>query len=331
MKALVLGAAGFLGANLVRVMVARGITPTCGRRPRTNVLTLRGLGVPYAMTDLESPEELRAAMTGHDVVFHLAGHYPKFSFDREGAIGTGLRQLEHVLDAAATTGVKRVIHVSSTATVAAVPGRASTEDDVFDAPPGFGTYHDLKWLLEARAREERRVDVVIACPGACIGPWDLRVGTSALLVALARGMDPKHPDGIVSIVDPEDVARGLLALAEAERPPPRLLLSGGSHALHALLDALALRYKVAPPSAPLSAAEATALADHAEHRAASAGGRPELSREIVDLVVHGAHLDASRSLPLVGAYTSLATTLDRFDAWAQRMRLVPRPLELEPT
>lgn len=331
MNALVLGAAGFLGANLVRVMVARGLTPTCGRRPRTNVLTLRGLGVPFAMTDLDSPDELRAAMTGRDVVFHLAGHYPKFSFDREGALALGLRQLGNVLDAAAATGVKRVIYVSSTATVAPAPGRASTEADVFDAPPGFGTYHDLKWLLEARALEETRCEVVVACPGACIGPWDLRVGTSALLVALARGMDPQHPDGVVSIVDPEDVARGLLALAEAERPPKRLLLSGGSHALHALLDALALRYRVAPPSPPLSAAAAVALADASEHEAATKGGRPALSREIVDLVVHGVNLDSSASLPLLGAYTSLAVTLDRFDAWAQKMRLVPRPLVLEPT
>ncbi len=331
MNALVLGSAGFLGANLVRALVAKGITPTCGRRPRTNVLTLRGLKVPFAMTDLDSPEELRAAMTGHDVVFHLAGHYPKFSFDRQGAIRLGLRQLENVLDAAAATGVKRVIYVSSTATVAPAAGRASNEGDVFDAPPGFGTYHDLKWLLEARALNESRTEVLVACPAACIGAWDLRVGTSALLVALARGMDPKHPDGIVSIVDPEDVARGLIALAEVERPPKRVLLSGGSHALHALLDAVALRYKVAPPSAPISAADAIALADASEHRAATEGGRPELSREIVDLVIHGVNLDASASLALIDAYTPLSVTLDRFDAWAQRMRLVPRPLVLEPT
>ena len=41
---LVLGAGGFLGLNTVRACLDAGITPRCGRRPRGNVLGLRGLG-----------------------------------------------------------------------------------------------------------------------------------------------------------------------------------------------------------------------------------------------------------------------------------------------
>jgi hypothetical protein len=58
-------------------------------------------------------------------------------------------------------------------------------------------------------------------------------------------------------------------------------------------------------------------------------GRTEITAG--QLVIHGVNLDASASLALIDAYTPLSVTLDRFDAWAQRMRLVPRPLVLEPT
>src|SRR5690606_12926228 len=117
------------------------------------------------------------------------------------------------------------------------------------------------------------------------GPWDLRIGTSALLVATALGLDPAHPDGVVNLVDAADVGRALAALTLEPSPPRRVLLSGHTDRLQSLLTELSRRYGVRPPSRPLSAAEGIALADAEERRAASGGGRAAVVREIVDLVV----------------------------------------------
>jgi len=329
-QVLVLGAAGFLGLNLVDALVANGITPRCARRKRTNVLALRQRKVPMVQVDLDSSEELLAAMAGVDVVFHLAGHYPRFSLDTGAALKTGLGQLDRVLDAAAASQVRRLVYVSSTATVAPAADRSSTEADVFSGPPGFGTYHDLKWHMERRVSQESRLEIITACPGACLGPWDLRVGTSAMLVALGRGLEVPHPDGVVSWVDARDVAEGLVRLGGMHKPPHRVLLSAGSVRLQALLELAGARYGVTP-SKPLSAAEAIAFADAEEARAHAQGGRAALARELVDLIIHGVHLDATLARVTLGlVFRPLEDTLAAFDEWARRVRILPPTLKPTP-
>lgn len=310
MTTLVLGAGGFLGLNVVEALLAAGgEPPRCGRRARGNVLALRRLGAPMVVADLDRPDTLDDAMRGCDVVIHAAGHYPRDSLRPAASLETGLRQLDHVLDAAARAGVRRVVYVSSLAT---------------EAPGVDGVYHRLKRTMEERALAEDRLEVVAACPGACLGPWDLRVGTSALLVALARGVDPPHPDGWINVVDVRDVAAAVVTLARDPSPPRRLVLAAENHRVHALLEALARRYRVAAPSAPISADDARALADAEERRAAADGGRPRLSREIVDLIVHGVVVDTGAARTALGLrWRPLDDTLDAFDAWARRMRLIP--------
>ncbi|MCA9515192.1 MAG: NAD-dependent epimerase/dehydratase family protein, partial [Myxococcales bacterium] len=166
MRSTVLGAAGFIGINLVDALVAEGLTPRCGRRRRTNVIPLRRRGVPLVEADLDAPETLAAAFADTDVVFHLAGHYPRHGRAPEETVARALRELRAVLDAAAAAGVRRLVFVSSTATAAKrADGRPSTEADVFPADPGVGAYHAAKWAMERLALAEDRLDVVVACPG----------------------------------------------------------------------------------------------------------------------------------------------------------------------
>ena len=326
MNVLVLGAGGFLGLNIVDALVMSGVRPRCGRRKRSNVIPLRSRKVPMVLADLDDAASLSGAMADVDVVVHAAGHYPRLSLDYAGSLETGMRQLENTLDAAAAAGVRRLIYVSTTATVARADG-ASTERDVHPAPPGFGTYHDLKWHMEARALAETRFEVVVACPSACLGPWDLRVGTSALLVATARGLHPPHPDGVVNLVDARDVGKAIARLAAHDAPPERVILSAENHRLHSLLRMLARRYGVPPPSTPLTDEEAIRFATeeeraHQDRRT----GRPALSREIVDLIVHGVPVDASLAEEVLDMrWRPLAETLDAFDEWARRMRIIPEP------
>ncbi len=293
---LVLGAGGFLGLNTVRACLEQGVVPRCGRRTRGNVLGLRGLGAPLVVTDFENPGSLREAMKGIDVVIHAAAHYPRFSLEPARTVQQGLTELSVVLDAAADCGVRRLVFVSSTATVAPrADGRPSNEVDTFSIAPTIGTYHQLKWALEARALDERRLEVVIANPAACVGPFDWKVGTSALLVAAARGLAPPHPAGRISLVDARDVADALVRMATLAHPPRRLILSGETVDAHAMFERLAERYGTPPPPPALDAAAATALSDAEERQAASKGGRARLSRELVDLIVHAPLLDTARA------------------------------------
>ncbi|MFO0749703.1 MAG: NAD-dependent epimerase/dehydratase family protein [Myxococcota bacterium] len=327
-RSLVLGAAGFLGLNLVDALLADGQTPRCAHRARTNTIPLRRRGVPRVSADCADVAQLTDACRDVDVVYHLAGHYPRDGRTPAATRERAVRELDNVLDAAARSGVRRVVYVSSTATVARRDdGRPSSESDVFAALPGLGAYHDAKWAMEARAAAEDRLEVVVACPGACIGPWDLRIGTSALVIATARGDDPPHPDGVVSLVDARDVARLLVVLGAAATPPRRVLIASRTVGLHALLGELAHHFGVRPPRAPLAPDAAIAFADAEEARVAGTPARALLAREIVDLVLHGAAIDARLAGGLLpGGFTPFADTLAEVTRFARRMRFIPEPV-----
>lgn len=318
MNVLVLGATGFIGGEIARRLAEEGVSVRCARRRRSNILGIRRL--PHVELDLDVPATL--ALEDYDVVVHGAGLYPRDALDPVGSRQRALAQTDALL--AALRPDQRLIYLSSTATVAPNPGGASTEAHRFAEAPGFGLYHDLKWSMEERF--SARPNTVVLCPSAVLGAGDWKVGTCALLVALARGLNPQHPDGIVSLVDVRDVATAVLRLLTVPAPE-RLLLSTESLPFHALLVRLAERYRVATPPAPLSAAAAIAYADTEERLAHAEGRRARLSREIADLVVHGVPLDASLACTTLGLVpTPIEDTLDTFDAWARRAGLFP-PLE----
>lgn len=319
---LILGAAGFLGLNLVDHLMARGESPLCAHRVRTNTLPLRRKNADRVLVDLDDTTALARAMEGR-VVYHLAGHYPRDARTPHHTMSRAMRELELVLDAAALARVPRLVYVSSTATVRSHPDRASDESDVFTERPNLGVYHDTKWLMEDRALREDRFDVRVVCPGACLGPFDLRVGTSGLIIALANGFDPPHPDGVVNLVDVRDVARALAIVGTHESPPRRLLVAGHDVLLHDFLEDLAVRFRVKRPSPPLGAEAAIAFADQEEQRVAGTPERARLPREIVDLILHGTPLDTTLARSLIGAFTPLSDTLAAVETFARKLNLIP--------
>lgn len=335
MRILVLGASGFVGVHIVDALRALGVEPLCSQRSPAPRLALRSRGATVVHVDLDKTtvDALAVQLCGVDVVIHAAGHYPADSLDRASTLARGRRQTRALLDAAAAGGVRRLVYVSSTATVAPAPrGGPSDETHVYVRAPGFGVYHDLKWEMEALVDAERRFETVLACPSACLGAEDRRLGTCGILLAVVRGANPVHPDGNVSLVDVRDVGAAIARLATMPDPPRRVLLSGHDVGLHALLGMLARRYDAPPPSAPISAEAAIAWADAAEAAEARGGARTvgidraSLPRELVDLVIHGRPLDTHLAATRLGArWTPLTDTFDTFDTWARRQRLFPTP------
>lgn len=328
---LVLGANGFLGLHVVDALRALGVEPRCGRRRRSNVLGLLHRKAERVVADLDDPATLAEAMRGVGTVVHVAGHYPRHSLDPEASLALGVGQAHAVRAAAEAAGVSRLVYVSSTATVAPRADGPSTEADRFVEPPGLGLYHRLKWAMEEVFTASPAVETRVALPSGCLGPGDLRVGTSALVVALARGMDPPHNDGIVSIVDPRDAAAGIARLAVEPAAPARLLLSGRSERLHTLLTEAAAALGVAPPSAPISDSAFLALARRSEELAQAAGRRPELSVEIAELAVHGVRLDAGLARSRLGlSFRPFGESLADFVRWATPLGFFPPPPESTP-
>ena len=173
MKALVTGAAGFVGRTLVeRLLVSRhqvrGFVRTTSR-----VEPLRQLGIELCYGDLRDQESLQRAARSVDVVFHAAARVGVWGRPQEyyeaNVLGT-----RHVLQAMQRSRVARLIHFSSVA----VYGRNTGLIKETRALQRIGDAHgDTKIDAEEMVRESalsHGLAVTVLRPALVYGPFDYK-------------------------------------------------------------------------------------------------------------------------------------------------------------
>ena len=82
MKILVTGATGVIGRRVVARLVEAGHDVTGAVRGPAKAEQVGALGARSAIVDLFDAEDVRTAVTGHDVVCHLATRIPSLRQDR---------------------------------------------------------------------------------------------------------------------------------------------------------------------------------------------------------------------------------------------------------
>jgi len=177
---LVTGGAGFLGINLVRHLLDRGhavtsldIAPFDYADCRDRVRAIQG--------DIRDAETVRRAVAGNEVVVHCAAALPLYS--RDDIFSTDVDGTRNVLSAARDAGLRRVVHISSTAVYGIPDHHPIREDDPLE---GVGPYGEAKVAAEAVCLgfREAGLCVPILRPKSFIGPE--RLGVFALLYDWAK-------------------------------------------------------------------------------------------------------------------------------------------------
>ncbi len=212
---LITGGAGFLGINMVRYLLDRGHEVTS--------LDLMPFDYPEkdkireVVGDIRSREDLDKALADVDMVIHCAAALPLYK--AEDIYSTDLDGTRNVLEASADAGIKRVVHVSSTAVYGIPDHHPLIEDDPLD---GVGPYGIAKVKAEDICVEFRKTGmcVPIIRPKSFIGPE--RLGVFALFYDWAKDGHgfPMIGSGNnrYQLCDVEDVCQGiwLCAIGEAE-------------------------------------------------------------------------------------------------------------------
>src|SRR5579859_7820063 len=113
MNCFVTGASGFIGANLVHELVARGHQVTVLLRPKADDRGVAGLDVKRVAGDLLDLKALEWGMNGCDWVFHVAASYHLWMRDYTPMYQANVEGTRNVIHTAAKMGVRRIVYTST--------------------------------------------------------------------------------------------------------------------------------------------------------------------------------------------------------------------------
>ena len=331
-KALVTGANGHIGSNLVRDLLDHGYAVVAGVRENADQRGLAGLDVERARGDVLDAEAMGKAVAGCDLVFHLAAPYAVWARDPRTLIEPAVTGTENVLRAAKEAGVRRVVVTSSCNAVGftcGAPLDETTWNERISSP-----YLRAKGEQERIARAlatELDLDVVTVLPTAVLGPFDYRkTPTTAPFVDALRGSGPvPFP---MNVVDVRDVARGHVLAAEKGRRGERYLLGGDNVDTAKLATLIEQRTGRRPSEGLPPSWVLRTVAVVAEAVAAISGTAPPITRALLDDVAGGVPLfDIRKAREELGYRPRGAEdVVDATLRWAVEMGWLPKKLGAAP-
>jgi dihydroflavonol-4-reductase len=307
-RALVTGATGFVGANVVRLLLERGDEVRVLVRRGSDLRNVDGLPVERAEGDLRDPASVREAVRGCRRVFHVAADYRFWARDPRDIYESNVGGTRNVMDACAAEGVERVVHTSTVGTIglAALPAPC---DETTAHAPGQLTSHYKRSKLEAERlvleRAAQGLPAVVVNPSAPVGPWDVKpTPTGRILVDFARGRLPAYVDTGLNVVHVRDVAEGHLLAAERGRIGERYILGNRNMTLAEILAELGDLVGRAPPRVRLPYACAWAAGAVSTAAAYVTRRPPAVALEAVRMSRRHMFFDAAKAARELGFTTT---------------------------
>jgi dihydroflavonol-4-reductase len=243
MLAFLTGATGFVGSHVARALAAQGAQLRLLVRATSNSRNIEELNAERALGDLRDPASLERAMSGCDVVFHVAADYRLWVRDPDEMYRANVEGTKAILNAARKNGVRRVVYTSSVATMGFTSnGHPADETSPVSLDHMIGPYKRSKFMAEQVAVEAGKagMDVVVVNPTTPVGERDIKpTPTGRIVVDFLKRKFPAYVDTGLNLVDVRECAAGHVAALEKGRSGERYILGGENLTLKQILDKLA--------------------------------------------------------------------------------------------
>ncbi|MDX2282735.1 MAG: NAD-dependent epimerase/dehydratase family protein, partial [Bacteroidia bacterium] len=227
--ALVTGANGHLGYNLVQLLTEKGIPVRASVRSPGSQALLAGLPCEVVQADITRKPSLIQALEGVETLYAVGAAFKLWARDpRKEIYDVNLGGTRNMIEAAAQTGVKRIVYVSSVAALnySVLP---AAEHNGYN-PDRRDMYYNSKNDGEQLAFElaaQHRLELVAVLPSAMIGaeaPGPLSVSYGILDLILNKRI-PVETGIALNWVDVRDVAEGCYLAAAKGRSGERYILA----------------------------------------------------------------------------------------------------------
>lgn len=252
MKAFVTGATGFVGTHVARVLAEQGAELRLLARPSSDLRNLEGIPGECVVGDLRDPISIDKAMSGCEVVFHVAADYRLWIREPKAMYQANVEGTRALLAAARNNKVRRVVYTSSVATMGfSANGSLANEDSPVSLADMIGHYKRSKFMAEEVALKAsgEGMEVIVVNPTTPVGERDIKpTPTGRIVVDFLKKKFPAYVDTGLNLVDVKECARGHILALEKGRPGQRYILGGENLSLKQILDKLAAITGLPSPS-----------------------------------------------------------------------------------
>jgi dihydroflavonol-4-reductase len=219
---LLTGASGFIGAHVADELARLGaqVRAFCRSEPPPGARV-----GDWVCGDVTDGAGVASAARGCEAIVHTAGLYSYSRADATAMEAVNVEGTRNVLDAAARTGIRRVLVTSTSATCGPVAGRPATERDSSPRWELRVPYKRTKLSAETLALS---AGAVCVNPTTTVGAGDRGPTPSGKMIRdLVEGRIGGYLRGAgLNIVAVEDVARGHALALERARAGERYILGG---------------------------------------------------------------------------------------------------------
>ncbi|MCC7112423.1 MAG: NAD-dependent epimerase/dehydratase family protein [Deltaproteobacteria bacterium] len=228
--ALITGATGYIGRHTVDALLAAGwrVRALC----RNDEPELSRRGVQVVRGDVLLKDSVARALEDVEAVVHGAGLVSRSFDDATQMLRVHVVGTQHVVGLACAAGVRRIVHLSTSGTVAVGDDAEMVyreDDPVPFAHLARFPYYLSKWLAERAADDAVRMSgarahFITLNPSLALGPGDTRGSSTLDVQRYLKREIPMVPSGGFSFVDARDVAATAVAALEAGQSGERYLL-----------------------------------------------------------------------------------------------------------
>ena len=225
MKCFVTGGTGFVGANLIRLLLQQGYQVRALVRSSSNLDNLKSLDIELVTGDLN--DDLTQLMSGCRVLFHVAAQYSLWQSDRESLYRNNVLGTRNILKCAQQAGIERTVYTSSVAAIGVNQGGIA--DETYQSPVDklVGDYKKSKYYAEQEAIKAVQLgqDIVIVNPSTPIGAFDIKpTPTGEIILRFLRRKMPFYVDTGLNLINVKDVAMGHILALEKGKTGDRYIL-----------------------------------------------------------------------------------------------------------
>lgn len=173
----VTGGTGLLGSHLAEQLVLAGERVRALVRPNSDTTYLKSIGVECVVGDISDLASLKSGLQGVDTVYHSAAKVGDWGRQEEFEQYT-VQGTRNIAEACMATGVRRLLHVSSTSAYGHPPPTALAVDETWPLGDKFWVWdYYTKAKVDAERLlwdmyEKQKLPLTIVRPSWLYGPRD---------------------------------------------------------------------------------------------------------------------------------------------------------------